>query len=126
MGRNTANREEFPRWNRRSADAALCKVPLSAVRLLQIAGQAVLNEEFPRSVVYSINQLHRYFARLKHDRNPADFNKIDFMIGKVKSNVKFSTPDSIVHEGLHHFLTETKKSLFEIGTSLNHNYFAYS
>lgn len=92
----------------------------------KVVEQIVLNEEFPRSVVYSINQLHRYFARLKHDRNPADFNKIDFMIGKVKSKVKFSTSDSIVHEGLHHFLTETKKSLFEIGTSLNHNYFAYS
>jgi uncharacterized alpha-E superfamily protein len=88
--------------------------------------QIVLNEQFPRSVIYSINLLHRYFERLKHEHNKSDFNEIDFMIGKVKSKVKFSTPDSIVHEGLHNFLNDTKKALFDIGNKLNHNYFAYA
>ena len=46
------------------------------------------------------------------------------MIGKIKSKVKFSTSESIVNEGLHHFLNETKKGLLDIGTNLNHNYFA--
>lgn len=92
----------------------------------KVVEQIVLNEQFPRSVIYSINQLHRYFERLKQERNAAAFNQIDFMIGKIKSKVKFSTPDSIVFDGLHHFLNETKKSLFEIGTTLNQNYFAYT
>ena len=74
-----------------------------------VVEQIVLNEQFPRSVIYSINQLHRYFERLKNEQNKADFNQIDFMIGKIKSKVKFSTPDSIISEGLHHFLNETKK-----------------
>lgn len=91
-----------------------------------VVEQIVLNEQFPRSVIYSINQLHRYFERLKHERNASDFNQVDFMIGKIKSKVKFSTPDSIVHEGLHQFLNDTKKGLFEIGNTLNHNYFAYA
>lgn len=91
-----------------------------------VVEQIVLNEQFPRSVIYSMNQLHRYFERLKSERNKSDFNQIDFMIGKLKSNVKFSTSDSIVNEGLHHFLNETKKGLFEIGNKLNHNYFAYA
>jgi uncharacterized alpha-E superfamily protein len=88
--------------------------------------QIVLNEQFPRSVIYSINQLHRYFERLKHEHNKTDFNHIDFMIGKIKSKVKFSTTESIIIEGLHLFLNETKKGLFEIGNKLNHNYFAYA
>ena len=92
----------------------------------KVVEQIVLNEQFPRSVIYSINQLHRYFERIKQEGNAAGFNQMDFMIGKVKSKIKFSTPDSIVFEGLHHFLKDTRKSLFEIGTSLNHNYFAYS
>ena len=92
----------------------------------KVVEQIVLNEQFPRSVIYPINQLHRYFERIKQEGNTAGFNQMDFMIGKVKSKIKFSTPDSIVFEGLHHFLKDTRKSLFEIGTSLNHNYFAYS
>jgi len=91
-----------------------------------VVEQIVLNEQFPRSVIYSINHLHRYFERLKSERNKSDFNQVDFMIGKLKSKVKFSTPDSIVNDGLHHFLNETKNHLFEIGNKLNHNYFAYA
>ena len=48
------------------------------------------------------------------------------MIGKVKSKVKFSTPDSIINEGMHHFLIEIKTALFEVGRTLNQNYFAQS
>jgi uncharacterized alpha-E superfamily protein len=92
----------------------------------KVVEQIVLNEQFPRSVIYSINQLHRYFERLKQERNASAFNQIDFMIGKVKSKIKFSTSDSIVFEGLHHYLNDTKKSLFEIGSALNHNYFAFT
>ena len=88
--------------------------------------QIVLNEQFPRSVLYSINQLHRYFERLKNDRNQNEFHQIDFMIGKIKSQVKFSTSDSIINDGLHHFLNETKIRLFEIGNQLNQNYFAHA
>jgi len=91
-----------------------------------VVGQVVLNDQFPRSVVYSINRLHRYFERLKNERNVADFNHIDFMIGKMKSKVRFSTPESLIQEGLHHFLNDTKNSLFTIGNSLNQNYFAYT
>ncbi|MEO5892391.1 MAG: alpha-E domain-containing protein [Ferruginibacter sp.] len=91
-----------------------------------VVEQILLNEQFPRSVIYSINQLHRYFERLKSEHNKSDFNQIDFMIGKMKSKVKFSTADTIVNDGLHLFLNDTKKALFEIGNKLNHNYFAYA
>lgn len=88
--------------------------------------QILLNETFPRSVIYSINHLHRYFERLKNEKNINGFNQIDFMIGKVKSKVRFSTPDSILNEGLHRFLMDTKFDLFQIGNTLNQNYFAHS
>ncbi|MFZ4059359.1 MAG: alpha-E domain-containing protein [Ferruginibacter sp.] len=90
-----------------------------------VVEQIVLNDQFPRSVLYSINRLHRYFERLKNDRNAAAFNEVDFMIGKIKSRVRFSTSESIFNEGLHNFLLETKSSLHEIGNTLNKNYFAY-
>ncbi len=88
--------------------------------------QILLNETFPRSVIYSIHHLQRYFERLKNEKNINGFNQIDFMIGKVKSKVKFSTSDTIIQEGLHRFLMDTKFDLFQIGNTLNQNYFAHS
>jgi uncharacterized alpha-E superfamily protein len=92
----------------------------------KVMEQIILNENFPRSVIYSVNHLHKYFSRLRDNSNSFGFNEIDFMIGKLESKIKFSTPDTIIYEGLHHFLIETKTSLFEIGSTLSKNYFGHS
>jgi uncharacterized alpha-E superfamily protein len=88
--------------------------------------QILLNETFPRSVLYSVNQLHRYFERLKNERNLNSFNQLDFMIGKLRSKIKFSTADSIIYEGLHQYLVDTKQALLQIGNTLNQTYFAHA
>ncbi len=91
-----------------------------------VVEQIVLNTDFPRSVVYSINQLHRYFERIKNDRNAEAFRGIDFLIGRIKNRVKYSTVETIMKQGLHPFLNSVKDELSEIGIALNQNYFAYS
>jgi uncharacterized alpha-E superfamily protein len=86
----------------------------------------VLNRDFPRSVLYSINQLMRYFIRLRSDRNADSYHQIEFLIGKLKSKINYSTTDSILKQGLHEYLEEVKTDLNEIGVALNQNYFAYA
>lgn len=88
--------------------------------------QILMNENFPRSVIYSVNHLHKYFESIKNEKNIAGYNEIDFMIGKLRSNIRFSTPDTVIQEGLHQFLADSKASLFQIGNTLNKNYFAQS
>lgn len=90
-----------------------------------VVEQIVLNEDFPRSVIYSINQLQRYFERLKSDRNREAWRKIDFMIGGIRSRVKYSTVESILHQGLHAYLNGVKEELYGVGNALNQHYFAY-
>jgi uncharacterized alpha-E superfamily protein len=87
--------------------------------------QIVLNEDFPRSVIYSVERLQRYFERLKNDRNKESWKKIDFMIGRINSKVKYSTVDSILRQGLHAYLNGVKEELYEVGNALNQHYFAY-
>jgi uncharacterized alpha-E superfamily protein len=86
----------------------------------------VLNRDFPRSVVYSVNQLHRYFTRLKTEGNAQGFNKIDFMLGKLKSEVNYSRVDMIKQKGLHAYLVAVKEELSQVANELNQNYFAYT
>ena len=91
-----------------------------------VVEQIVLNEDFPRSVVYSVNQLHRYFQRLKGERNVEAFRELDFMIGKIRSKVKYSTVEDIMEQGLHPYLNAVKEDLYAAGNVLSQHYFAYS
>ncbi len=89
-----------------------------------VVEQVVLSDQFPRSVIYSVNHLHRHFERLKTDHSNEGFDNLNFTIGKLKSRIKFSTSSSIIHEGLKKYLTEIRFCLVETGMSLNKNYFA--
>jgi uncharacterized alpha-E superfamily protein len=98
----------------------------SGFEAANVVEQIVLNDRFPRSLIYSINRLHRYFERLENDGNAAAFSQINFLIGKVKSNVQFSTAHTVNDGELHLFLQQTKTSLFEIGSTLSSKYFTYA
>ena len=88
--------------------------------------QVILNNDFPRSVIYSVNNIQRYFDRLKNNSNVNDYREISFHIGKLQSNIKYSSVKSISQVGLHQFLTQVKDDLYQIGNALNEYYFANS
>jgi len=91
-----------------------------------IVDQVLFNVDFPRSVRYSVNQLHRYFGRLKTNENIEGYNKVDFQLGKLRSKLQYSDVQSVSKIGLHHYLTEIGTDIQEIGRTLNQYYFAYS
>lgn len=91
-----------------------------------VAEQILFNNQFPRSVLYSVNQLHRYFERLKSERNLEGYNHLSFLIGKLKSQVQYSRTDDVLSLGLHAYLKDVRSGLYEVGNALNQHYFAYS
>jgi uncharacterized alpha-E superfamily protein len=91
-----------------------------------ILEQVVLNNDFPRSVIYSVNNIQRYFDRLKNDSSVEDFREMSFQIGRLESRIKYSSVKSIEQDGLHTFLTQIRSGLYGIGNSLNEHYFANS
>jgi uncharacterized alpha-E superfamily protein len=86
--------------------------------------QMVLNEDFPRSILYSIQEVCHYFKNLRSDRNLENFNKVNFLIGKLKSKVEYSNLESISTQGLKHYLEEIRSDLNGITNALNTFYFA--
>lgn len=91
-----------------------------------IIDQVLFNSEFPRSVIYSLNQLHRNFERLRSEKNMEGFTKGQFMIGKLRSKVQYSNVQSVSNIGLHGYLNEIMTDIDEIGLTLNQYFFAYS
>ncbi len=91
-----------------------------------ILEQVVLNNDFPRSVIYSVNNIQRYFDRLKNNSNADDFRELSFRIGRLQSRIKYSSVKSIEQDGLHQYLTQIRSELYGIGNALNEHYFANS
>jgi len=91
-----------------------------------VVEQIVLNNHFPRSIIYSITRLQRYFDRLKQEGKINSYQELDFMIGKLLSKVRYSTADTIISQNLHQYLIEIKNDLYAIANALNQCYFAYS
>src|SRR5580704_5878725 len=91
-----------------------------------IVEQIILSPDFPRSVLYSVSRLQMHFGRLKGERHREAYQKIDFMIGKIHSKIRYSTVDSILQQGLHAYLISVKEDLYEVGNALNQHYFAYT
>jgi len=90
-----------------------------------VLAQVVLNNEFPRSVIYSLNQLIKYFDRLKSDGqiNPGN---LAFLIGRLQSKVKYSSINGLKQGDLHLYLAEIKSELYGIGNAFNQTCFSLS
>lgn len=86
----------------------------------------VFNNNYPLSIIYSVNMLDRYFERLKESSDRANYDKIRFMIGRLRSKLQYSNMQTLSDQGLHKFLTELNHDLTNIGNALNEHYFAYS
>jgi uncharacterized alpha-E superfamily protein len=91
-----------------------------------IIDQVLFNSEFPRSVIYSLNQLERNFERLRSEKNMEGFTKGQFMIGKLRSKVQYSDVQTVSNMGLHDYLNEIMTDIDAIGVTLNQYFFAYS
>ncbi|MBC6111931.1 alpha-E domain-containing protein [Pedobacter fastidiosus] len=86
----------------------------------------MLNNDFPRSALYSMNNIERYFGRLKSENNIEHYNNSSFKIGRLRSMITYSSVNTMGEEELHNYLTQIRAELFGIGSSLNEYYFANS
>lgn len=91
-----------------------------------VVDQVLFNVDFPHSVLYSLNQVHRHFGRLKSEHNVEGHTRIDNLIGKIRSKVQYSDVASVSRAGMHNYLTEINDDINDIGSALNQYYFAYS
>jgi uncharacterized alpha-E superfamily protein len=88
--------------------------------------QILYNANFPHSVTYCLRQLYRYFERLETESFPENYKKLEFVIGRVTNNIKYSDIKTSDSEGLRSFLQQTKQDLFGIAAAFNQYYFGNS
>ena len=84
------------------------------------------NTNFPHSVLYCLQQISRYFERLKTESLPESYEQLEFLIGRAMNNVKYSNIQPQDSEGLKQLLQQTRNELFGIANGLDKYYFGNS
>ncbi len=91
-----------------------------------VAELILYNTNFPHSILYSLDQVYKYFGRLRAESLPEHFEHLEFLIGKIRNNIKYSN----VHEGdvlgMTDFLFKTRMDLFDIAAAFSKYYFGNS
>ncbi len=81
------------------------------------------NEDFPHSVLYSLERLYRYFIRLRADSLAENFERLEYLIGKTMNRLKYSNMHQADFPTLNNFLLESRLELFEISAAFSKYYF---
>jgi uncharacterized alpha-E superfamily protein len=74
--------------------------------------------------MHSVSKMHEHFYRLKSQQGSIGSEELERQIGKLKSDVQYSTSENIINKGLHLYLSDIKKQLHGIADLLNQKYFA--
>lgn len=89
-----------------------------------VADMAILNPEFPRSVMYCLHRIEQIINNLSHE-NVGGTPQLQKQIGRLRAKVEFVEIDQFTSAQLKDFLTETKKDFYQLSSTLGQTYFAY-
>jgi uncharacterized alpha-E superfamily protein len=90
-----------------------------------IAEMMILNTDFPRAILYSVVQLTRNFEKIRSDRNLERYREIEFLIGKLRSTLRYTDVSNLSQQAYQDLLQNTRNNLFQISNALNAHYFNY-
>jgi uncharacterized alpha-E superfamily protein len=85
---------------------------------------AILNPEFPRSVMYCLHRIEQIINNLSHE-NVGGTPQLQKQIGRLRAKVEFVEIDQFTSAQFKDFLTETKKDFYQLSSTLGQTYFAY-
>ncbi len=98
----------------------------SGIESRYVADMLILNTNYPRSLLYCLNQLWRTLDRLRPFSSPENYKELEHLIGKVRSKVQYTDLNHIFKTGLQTYLEDIKNDLYKIGEALNTYCFAYN
>ncbi len=89
-----------------------------------VADMAILNGDFPRSILYCVSRLDKTIRDLSIE-DPELTRSLQRVSGRLRSKVEYADMDSIATEGLHHFLIDIKNDIYHFSNLLARTFFAY-
>lgn len=105
-----------------SALEAYHRVHVGDVLPRQVIAFLVLSREFPRSILFSLNQLQLALHAISGCDITHFSNQAERVCGRIISKLVYSSVDDIVQGDLHAFLREIEEATNEIAISIGEHY----
>ncbi len=97
----------------------------SGIQSQNIVDMMILNNSFPRSVIYCLRKLQLNIQNLNTFDRSEQHKELDRMIGRLYSRVLYSDIETISKAGLHVYLSTLRADLLNFGNILTKKYFSY-
>ena len=88
--------------------------------------QVLFNDNFTRSVMYTLKRMNKYFTDTIKNINPTEIEALSKHLGRLLSKVQFTDFDSLNEVTLQQFIAEIRKDLIEFSGLLGKQFFSYS
>jgi uncharacterized alpha-E superfamily protein len=88
--------------------------------------QVILNEDFPRSVLYSLNRIEKYLEDVISENRSDHSADLRRYFGKLHNEVKYVDFENLERQELERCLQTIRVSMKEFNRYLTRNYFSYS
>lgn len=93
---------------------------------LNVIDHAIFNPDFPRSVVYSLQRVRRYFDDVALDTKIDGSQALQKSFGRICSRVEFTDTEWVRQQGLAPFLQQLRADLIDFSNQLTRIYFSYA
>lgn len=91
-----------------------------------VAEFLLLNEDFPRSVRFCVDEMNSALRRISGVPDGRFTNEAEKLAGRLLAELQFTTIDEIFSHGLHRYLDDLQLKLNSIGDALFDSYFFLS
>lgn len=88
--------------------------------------QVLLNEDFTRSVIYSLNRIEKYLYDVISENPSGDHRELKRTFGRLHSDVKYMDFARLNKEELKDCLQHVRTGMIEFNRCLTRNFFSYS
>lgn len=108
-----------------TAFEAYCKVYTADLKPDRIIEFLLLNSEFPHSVRFSVDKMEQALNTIEEMTEVKRSGKLKRLVGKLRSDLRFSQIDEILESGLANYLEEIQRQNAKIHDGIYDVYISY-
>ncbi len=102
------------------------KTNRSTAHSRQILAQTITNQDFPRSVLYSLKRIEKYLDDIMEENPNKEVYALQKQFGRLKSLVEYTDVSYITSENLSGLLHSVRTQTWEFSASLSKIFFSYT
>lgn len=93
---------------------------------LNVIDHVIFNEDFPRSLIYSLFRIRRYLNEIAAHTKIEGSITLQKQLGRICSKVEYADTGTVIQQGLLDFLDSLRNDVNDFSKQLTQIYFSYS